>query len=287
MRFALCLLALLLVFSLSGCHNKKKLILSEREMENVLYDWHLCLGIVRYKGMDTLTERKYYNLVLEKHNITREQFDSSMVFYMTHADRMHGIYEHLSDRFTNLGRLEGVEADNLTSRLGLEGDTANIWPVADKHLFTSYIPDRLLRFRIPADTAFHPGDKFILSFRTRFLYQQGPRNLLAVISLRLNNDSVITRARQVSSDNMNTLETVDFQRIGAKEISGYFLCRPLTGNNEQTNAPLRLMVVDDIRLIKMHTSEPHGRSRAGREEKRREEEKTADFSPDRDPHNKE
>ncbi len=256
MRFCCWIFIALLSLSAVSCGGRRKTVLTERKMEDVLFDWHLAEGMSRLEGADSARQRRYYELVLEKHGITKAEFDSSMIFYMKHADRMHGIYEHLSDRMANLGRLEGVEAGSLVTSLSLEGDTADLWSLGEKHLFTPYVPDNLLRYHIKADSTFHEGDKFILSFKTDFLYQEGARNGFAMFSVRFANDSVVTRTKQVSSGNANRLEIDDGRRIGAKEITGYFALRQPLNPTEQDPPPLKLMVISDIQLIKMHTQTP-------------------------------
>ncbi len=248
-----CLFLSLLCWS---CRGDKVRILSEKTMEDVLFDYHIAEGIARFENADTALAQRYIEAVFEKHDITKEEFDSSMVFYMKHADRLHGIYEHLSDRFTNEGRLQGVESNSLVASYTLEGDTANIWPLEKERVFSTYVPDNLLRYSIAADTTFLPGDKFILSFRSDFLYQEGMRNGFAMFSIRYENDSVVTRTKQISAGNVNTFEVSDDKRIGAKEILGYFLLRPPA--KADNGAVLRLMVLSDIQLIKMHTDEPEG-----------------------------
>ncbi|MCD7714020.1 MAG: DUF4296 domain-containing protein [Prevotella sp.] len=246
----------ILLFLAVGCGERKKMILSERKMEDVLFDYHLAEGISRHQNADSATQAHYFDLVLKKHNVTREEFDSSMVYYMTHADRMYAIYDKLSDRLTNEGRLQGVDAGNLVLSGGLDGDTANIWQLADKHVFSTYVPDNILRYRIEADSTFRPGDNLILSFSSDYLFQDGIRNGFAMFSVRLRNDSVITRTKQISAGNTNRLEVNDTKRIGIKEILGYFTLHPSNGRSEKPSASVRLMVLSDIRIVKMHTEVP-------------------------------
>ncbi len=256
MRLFAFLFAAAALLSLFSCGKGKPEILPEKKMEEVLYDYHLAEGIARFGGVDSATEAHYLALALEKHGVTQALFDSSMVFYMRHADRLYDIYSRLSDRLTNEGRLQGVASDNLITAFSLEGDTADIWQLGDKHVFTSFVPDNMLRFRIAADSTFRPGDRFVFSFKTEFLYQEGTRNGFAAVSFRLANDSVVTRTKQLSAGNTNAFELVDDRRIGMKEISGYILQKTQPAPQEQGFPPLKLMLLSDIHFIKMHTEEP-------------------------------
>ena len=53
--------------------------------------------------------------------------------------------------------------------------------------------------KIKADTAFYKGDKIILDFDTRFIYQDGMRNAVAVLALKFNNDNVASRTINITS----------------------------------------------------------------------------------------
>ncbi len=265
-RFFLLLFVALSLFSSASCSKKEKMLLSEKKMENVLFDYHVAEGIARMKSADSTQQRVLFNAVLEKHNISQAQFDSSMIFYMKHADRLHGIYEHLSERLTNEGRLQGLEGNNLSMAFTLEGDTANLWNLETEKVLTPYNPDNLLKFNIVADTSFLAGDKLIMSFRTDFFYQDGTRNAYAAFSVRFLNDSVVTRTKQLTSQGLTTFEVNDDKRLGVKEILGYIMQRPPTSKSERHSSSLRLMIVSDIKLIRMHTEEPENFSKEIEEE---------------------
>lgn len=74
-------------------------ILSPGEMEDVLYDYHLAIGLAQTEANgDAVKELAYKDAVLRKHGVGQDEFDSSMVYYMRHADQLHTIYAALSDR---------------------------------------------------------------------------------------------------------------------------------------------------------------------------------------------
>ncbi len=248
---------LLVALTLCSACGKRKILLSEHKMEDVLFDYHLSMSMMRLEGADSIRSKQYLQAILTKHNITQEQFDSSMVYYMTHADRMRDIYEHLSSRFTNEGRLQGLEGSNLSTTTTFEGDTANLWNLPPVEVFTEYVPNSLLKFTIPTDSTFLEGDKFTFSFDTQFLSQDNLRNGFCAFTVHFTNDSVVTRWRQLTSNNFLTLEVDDNRRVGVKKLSGYVLLRPSKSTRaEENTAPLRLMVISGIRLIRMHTDPP-------------------------------
>ena len=87
------LMALIVLTSLTGCRPKG--ILSQQEMQSLLYDMHRADGILQESGLGYGHDEalgKYYEQVLEKHGLTQEQFDSSLVWYTKNPKRFEHIY---------------------------------------------------------------------------------------------------------------------------------------------------------------------------------------------------
>ena len=57
------------------------------ELGDILYEYHLAEGITSLKN-DTTALYYYKNNILKKHNVTSAEFDSSMVYYLRHADEL-------------------------------------------------------------------------------------------------------------------------------------------------------------------------------------------------------
>ncbi len=255
MRHILPCLCFMLAMMLLACDRKSELVMSERKTEDVLFDYHLADGISRTKRLSVEESKAYFDAVMEKHGITQAEFDSTMVYYMKHADKLHAIYVRLSDRIENEARLQGLDGNNTVSG-AMEGDTANIWTMESERIFTTYVPENLLKFHFKADSTYHPGDRFTLSFKTDFLYQDGSRNGYAMISVKFANDSVTTRTTSMTTSNTTSLEIRDNDRLGVKEIRGFIIQREPNAAVDRGTTTLRMMIVSDIKLVKMHTDEP-------------------------------
>ncbi len=227
--------------------------MSESKTEDVLFDYHLADGISRTKRLTAEESRAYFDAVMEKHGITQAEFDSSMIYYMKHADKLHAIYVRLADRMENEARLQGMEGNAAANVM--EGDTANIWTMESERIFTTYVPENLLKFHFKADSTYRPGDRFTLSFNTNFLYQDGSRNGFAMMSVKFANDSVTTRTTSMTTSNSTSLEIRDNDRLGIKEIRGFIIQREPNVSTDRRSTTLRMMIVSDIKLVRMHTDE--------------------------------
>lgn len=99
MRRIIPLLFLLTLMLMPSCRPRK--VLSQSEMEDVLYELHRADGIILVAGIhypyDTLRQT-CYNAVLERHGITQAQFDSSLVWYTAHPRIFDKIYPKVMSR---------------------------------------------------------------------------------------------------------------------------------------------------------------------------------------------
>ncbi len=243
----LCILMGLVVSCKPGVPSK---YIQPSKMEDILYDYHIADGMALLSDTDTTCLVSYHEAVFCKYDITKADFDSSMVYYMRHADLLHSIYQKLSDRM-------GIEAAGLGStsnnRIALTstGDTANVW-TGDRSIVLSTIkPSNLYSFKFDADTAYHAGDRIMLNFDAQFLFQDGVRDGFGVLVVEFKNDSVATQNIHVASSTHYSMDIIDDQRLGIKQIRGFFL---LNGNlgASQNQSTLKLMFVQNIQLIRMH-----------------------------------
>lgn len=255
---SLLLFSMLIMIILGSCSDKPSdFVLSEGKMEDVLFDYHIADGICQTSGYDSLQKAKCINAVFEKYGINREIFDSSMVYYMRHADKLEGIYKSLGSRMENEGRLQGIDGSN-TENMSTDAtaDTANIWNLEKVKVFTMEVPYNTMRFAFKADSTFKAGDRFTLSFNADFIYQDGIRNGYCIFTMKLANDSVVTQTTSITSSNKRIIELNDKERVGVKELKGYCMHRPSNVTTDRNSSTLKMMILSDISLVKMHTPEP-------------------------------
>ena len=238
---------------MTSCSSDSSDILSMGEMEDILYDIYLSQNIedgVSYdrKKYSEITNRE---AIYRKYDITQAEWDSSYNYYCRHADKLHTIYKNLSERIrTDVLELGGdVSLDETT----LSGDTINIWNSERNFILMQETPYNLNEFAVKADSMFKPGDVLTLQFDNQFIFQEGSRNLVAVLVVTLATDSVVTNTCHVNSDGKYTLSFNDYNRLGIKSVQGYFVL--LRNNNEQVSTTFHLASLENIRLILAHSRE--------------------------------
>lgn len=222
------------------------------EFEDLLYDYNVALTMVdEDDGIENKARaRQAYKLaVLEKHGVTEAEYDSALVYYTRHSDRLYKMYKNLMKRMEDEAVSLGADAREI-SRYGAgvaSGDTANIWPIEGSAVLMPAMPYNVLSYSVETDTTFHVNDRIIWSFDTRFFYQEGRKNAVAMLVLCFSNDSVSTRTRNVSSNSHYTLELACKDTVPLKEVRG-FIC--IANDANASPASLRLLSVNNIRLVK-------------------------------------
>lgn len=238
---------------MASCSSDSSDVLSMGEMEDILYDIHLSQGLLDEENgsrriYSEITNRE---AIFRKYDITQAEWDSSYNYYCRHADKLHTIYKRLSERI----RAEVIDlgGDVSLDEATLSGDTINIWNSERNFILMQETPYNLNRFAITADSTFKAGDVLTLQFDSKFIFQEGSRNLVAVLAITLSNDSVVSQNTHVSSDGKYTLSFSDYKRLGIKSVKGYFVL--LRNNNEQTSSAFHLVSVENVRLILAHSKE--------------------------------
>lgn len=230
-----------------------KEVIQPSDMEDILYDYYVSQGIVAIPGPrkddENYQRDLYFNAVLKKHGVTRSDFDSSLVYYYTRADRFVGIYRNVQERLSHdaleLGASEG-EVERFTTQ-SLSGDTANVWEGNRYVMLIPYAPYNCMQFTQKADTSYHKGDSFMLAFKSDFLYQGGSKDALAYLALKYENDSIASQTVHFSVSG-NTQLRINACDLKVKEVMGYFYL----GQGYEKNADLKMLFMTDIQLVRFH-----------------------------------
>ena len=223
------------------------------EMEDILYDYHISQALAN-QGNDPsvygYNRSMYYNAVLKKYDITEAEFDSSLVYYYTHADRLFDIYKRLSERMGNeaMGLGASVGEIGKYSQLKSDGDTANVWREMTSMVLLPYPPYNRFSFSMKADSTFKRGDSFLFNFMADFMYQAGTKDAIIYMSVRYDNDSVSAHTSHVSVSGISQLRIPGNVDNAIKEIDGFIY---LNRGNDGSQT-LKLMFIDQIQFIRFH-----------------------------------
>ena len=223
------------------------------DMEDILYDYFVSQGIVQQEtnGLPSSDYKKelYFNALLKKHEVSRADFDSSLVYYYTRADRFIKILKNVQERLGEDAMELGASASEVErfTVSALTGDTANIWNGVRSLVMIPYPPYNHLQFSVKADTAFRQGDSFMLTFYSDFLYQGGSKDACAYMAVKYANDSVATTTTHFSVNGRTQLRTSSCDKK-IKEVCGFIYL----GQGYESTTNLRLLLLSEIQLVRFH-----------------------------------
>ena len=246
------LLAVILIL-LSACKpSVPSNYLQPDEMEDLMYDYYVSLGMSNSRVGSTEYQQRY-NLesVLRKYNLTSAEFDSTLVYYYNHMEQMNEIYSNiqkrLSDEALQLGTSAG-EVERYTIQ-STSGDTTDVWEGRRQMMILPISPYHIAQFTQQADTSFHKGDSFLLTFGSTFMVQSGTRTATAYLAVTYENDSVITATANINGSGGTQLRVSPCEQR-AKRLDGYVYMprRDLSDNTSE----MCFLMMDHIQLMRFH-----------------------------------
>ena len=225
------------------------------EMEDILYDYHVAQAMSKTKGGSDYDYNRqlYFDAVLEKHGVNKADFDSSLVYYYSHADKFREIYSRVSDRLSEEAKLLGASVGDINrySQYSATGDTANIWSDASDVLLVPRPTQNRFDFTIKVDTTFKVGDSFMFQFMTEYLYQSGTKDAIVCIVTKYEGDSIIQIANHVSVSGLAQIRVPANREKMLKEMRGFIYLND-GGDLSETR---KMMYISQLQLIRFHSKE--------------------------------
>ena len=201
------------------------------ELEDILYDYHVSQAMAREAGHDNYNyeykRNAYFKAVLKKYDVTEAVFDSSLVYYYSHAERLKTIYLHVAERLNDDAKVLGASVGDIGrySQYSESGDTANIW---------KYETDMLLMFQFLSD----------------FIYQSGQRDAYVCLVAQYE-DSLTQTVSHVTVSGQTQVRIPHYRDGKLKELNGFIILN----NNDEDNDVRKLLFISQIQLIRFHHKE--------------------------------
>lgn len=246
-------LVLVLVWVLTGCKPQiPSEYLEPDEMEAILYDFHVMTSMtgVHYEKNTDYNKNLYMTEILEKHQVSQAVFDSSMVYYCTHAELLKSVYQNISSRLEEQVLALGASTGEINKYSGYseDGDTANIWRQNTEYLLTPIPPYNRVDFHIKGDSLFAAGDVLQLHFMSNFVYQSGTKDAVIYMAVTYDNDSVASYRNQVYMSGLSQLRVTTDNVHKIKSLKGFIY---LDKGSDENNT-MKLMFINGVQLIRFH-----------------------------------
>ncbi len=220
------IVSILLIFA--ACSNRPKGVLDQEDMVNLLTDMHKLDGALVERGLmfsNDTTKTKYYNFIFAKYNITKANFDSSLVWYTKKPQEFNNIYNKvlinlsLQEKEVKSGKYHFIDSVELAKV------KSELWRRRNKYELTKDSTRTKLDFEV-VDPSLLYGDVYIL----RFLLRIAPEDSCTKqhISVRLNYqngkvDSAFALAHHDSLLRRYTIKLPATRKLKIKSISGELL----------------------------------------------------------------
>ena len=225
------------------------------ELEDMLYEYHVAEAMARNGNPpdENYKQTEYFQAVLEKHHVTEAVFDSSLVYYYSHAERLKEIYLSVHERLVNDAKKLGASVGDINrySQFNETGDTANIWRDETAMLLIPRPTKNRFDFVVKADSTFMLGDSFMFQFMTEHIWQSGSKDAVVCIKTIYERDSVIQSVNHVSISGISQLRVPSNNTLKIKELRG-FIYMPQGDDDMDAR---RLMFISQIQLIRFHHKE--------------------------------
>lgn len=232
-------------------------VIQPDDMEDILYDYYLSREMAQKpsgEGNSSYLRTLYYKAVLEKYGVTEAEFDSSLVYYYGHADDFAKIYRRVNDRMQEYGKSLGINTNGMGGTLthySATGDTANIWRGATSVMLIPVAPYNRFDFEMKADSTYHKGDSFMLTFMTNYLYQLGTKEATAYIDVKYSNDSIASFSTSINASGQSQLRVMECSKYDIKEIRGFIY---LSRGSDQSET-VKMMFIDNLQFVRFHKNE--------------------------------
>lgn len=222
------------------------------DMADILHDYHLALAMARQQtGNEVDINRSlYFQSVLKKYDVTEAEFDSSLVYYYSHAYRMKDIYSEVNQRLRDEATSLGVAVGDISrySQYSTTGDTANIWKQQSDVLLIPSPTMNRYDFVIEVDSTFKRGDSFMFQFMSEYLWQNGSKDATVCIVTKYVGDSIIQTANHISVSGISQVRVPANRKNKLKEMRGFIY---LSDGGDDSNTR-RMMFISQIQLIRFH-----------------------------------
>lgn len=231
-----------------SCTNRPSNVLSQKKMENLLFDIHLLEGSLRVKGYYYQQEdsmNPYYSELFNQYGITRVEFDSCLSWYTKHPKRFERVYLNVKNRIENLKadvairKFHPIDSARYTESVDLWNQPIRLTSINKKERNN-------LNFEIKNENLL-ANDLYELSFIQRILPNDKAEKHFAVMRINYwsgKSDSIYTLLKNDSVLRKYTLKLKARDLLKIKSLNGELL-------GTISSESLMNSYIDSIKLVRI------------------------------------
>lgn len=252
MTYAAKIATLICAALLVACSDVPSYVIKPDKMAALMADIRIADAVISVQHTEYNTSESQLalrNAVLERHGVTSEQFDTSLIWYGKNMP----VYQEVTKQTIDIleKRLKQVSATVAgEAAMSVSGDSVDIWDASKFFIFTNRSPSNYITFSFDTDPNWMPGDVYTLRSRLVTPARYGQWNITTVYD----DGAVETITSNISLDKPGRQEITlitDSTRT-ATHLSGWINIEPLAE---------RPAIVDSLSLMRRRTSPALARQR--------------------------
>ncbi|MCP9612212.1 DUF4296 domain-containing protein [Coprobacter tertius] len=250
--FHIMFFSLFILIAFSACDRTPDGVLSPKKMEDLLVDVHKSEGLIdiNYSQYNTEEQKKALReSILQKHNTTQAQFDTSLMWYGHHLDAYIKVYENVIQRLKKQEeQVNTLLANENTQPMSRPGDSVNIWKRPSKFIFEPQYAKQVFAFDIKSDENFRERDIFTFKFNFGMLPINTTDLPKAILALKYKDQSVKYTSANISFDGNYSLS---ISGDSARKIDKIFGSIMVPSQPENTR-----MYINNLSLLRSRYKKP-------------------------------
>lgn len=180
------ILFMVTVCVLHACKSRPDYVIDEDTMVSLLTDVHMSEGLLEVQGEQNRKNPEYGQevmaAVLMKYNVSKEQYDTSMVWYSQNLQKLIRVYNKVNKRIDqNIEDWQTLAESSGIMAPFADGDSIEVWRHSRHIVFDSRRMTGGRVWRITADSTFHRGDT--LQLRMHMPEQTSQQGIIASVSI--------------------------------------------------------------------------------------------------------
>lgn len=170
MRPLLTLVIATLLLIISACNSTPDKVLSKDKMADVMADMYVAESVTDvnrskyYKAGNDSLRKVLKQSILQRHGITQELLDSSLMYYGRNLDQYGEVHNLIVEKLQE--KLSQADAAMAIAAGSMSGDSVNTWPGAAEVIISQRSPQQMLTFALAPDDNWEKGDQYVWSVKT-------------------------------------------------------------------------------------------------------------------------
>ncbi len=153
-----------------SCDKTPDYVIKSDDMVDLLVDIHKgesILELNRSKYSTDSTRKVMKQSIFERHGVTQEQFDTSLVWYGHNIEKYIEVYDKVIEKLEGEIKLADVSSDGSRVQMAVVGDSVDAWADARFRQFAYGEPNDILKFHLRRDENWEKGDVYTWRFYVR------------------------------------------------------------------------------------------------------------------------